>query len=115
MNNKKASFEHYEKYEKMFKMKGMQYVPFSKEEIETALKNGDEHLNTLPLIKWDMAAVHVGYTRIGENGKKYFSLADQVCLLKHIAIYHIAEGTPIPSNDEPIGEVFEIDTDNQTI
>lgn len=33
-----------------------QFIPVSKEEIQIALANGDEYLNTMPLTKWDIAA-----------------------------------------------------------
>lgn len=85
----KQQDQHFTKYENLFKLKGMQFLPFSKKEIEAALNSGDENLNTLPLRKWDMAAHRVGWTN-KKDGKSYKTLAEQVCLLKHIAKYHIA-------------------------
>ncbi len=90
--------EHFEKYAAMFKLKGdhlRDAVPFTKKEIEKALEDGDIHLNTLKLSTWDGAgSQRVGWTN-EIDGKKVKSLAEQVCLLKHIAIYHIANYEPI--------------------
>jgi hypothetical protein len=84
------SNSHFDKYETLFKAKPevVNYIPFTKEQVKQALNNGDDHLNTLPLAKWDMAANRVGWTRKDEFGKCYKTLAEQVCLLKHAARYH---------------------------
>lgn len=85
---------HYEKYEAMYQAKlesdfdVANLIPASREQIKEALNIGDEHLNSIPLAKWDMAARNVGWTRRDSDGKMFKSLAEQVCLLKHAAIYH---------------------------
>lgn len=93
MNTTTQQTAHFDKYENLYNQKGganlKHLVPFSKAEIENALNNGDEHLNSLKLAIWDGAAQFVGWT-YQQDGKKYKSLAEQVCLLKHIAKHHIA-------------------------
>jgi hypothetical protein len=60
------------------------YVPATKQEVETALENGDYHLNSIPLIKWDARHSHLAseLLRIGINT---FSRSDTVCILKQAA------------------------------
>jgi hypothetical protein len=60
------------------------YIPATKQEIETALENGDYHLNTIPLVKWDArhSLLASEFRRIGINT---FSLSDTVCTLKQAA------------------------------
>ncbi|MBD5585142.1 MAG: hypothetical protein HDQ88_08670 [Clostridia bacterium] len=82
------------------------YVPFTEEQIRTALKKGDNHLNTLPLHVWNTAA---GFTQ-GKNGKmtltysplwmlfarngiRSASPSDCVCLLKRVATRMTTEQT----------------------
>ncbi len=95
MKTVKTTKEHFDKYNELFIAKGKPelYIPATKEEIIEALNNGDEHLNTIPLIKWDNAASCVGWTR-KEGDKLYSSLAEKVCLLKHYAIYKVAKFKP---------------------
>lgn len=100
MKNKtiKTTKEHFEKYAALLKEKGDKpesySLPAGKSEIETALENGDFHLNSIDIKRWDSHAYGVGWTR-NEGDKKYKSLSEQICLLKHIAIYHVAGFTPI--------------------
>lgn len=96
------------------------YIPVSKARIEKALSEGDIHLNTIPLELWDAAAGfwnplgrglgakppvktptscgkagtpeamrapagHIFYRSNVAN-----SLADRVCVLKHVARYYVA-------------------------
>ena len=73
-------------------------IPFGLEEIKKALENGDEHLNTLPISKWDSAS---GFYCRGANcipqfganiwrlyrerGVTSVSCSQGVCLLKEAA------------------------------
>ena len=79
--------KHYQKYSEMAdRLNGwdlMRMVPFTLNEIKTALEQGDEHLNTLPLKKWDAASTSL-YSAGG------ITLSECVCLLKHVALHQIA-------------------------
>jgi hypothetical protein len=66
-------------------------VPFSKEQIVDALAGGDEHLNSLPLHRWDTRN-DIVRRWAAENGYKSWSLSYTVCVLKHVAKYYIATG-----------------------
>lgn len=81
---------HYAKYEALFQLKPhvVDFIPFTKDQVRTALESGDECLNSLPLKKWDIAAEKVGWTNKDADGKLTKSLSQQVCLLKHVARYH---------------------------
>lgn len=70
--------------------------------VKAALGAGDEHLNTIPLSSWDMAAGYVHREVRNElhgpdnvptpaplRGRS-LSLAERVCVLKHVARYHLA-------------------------
>ena len=73
------------------------YVPFSLEEIQTAIAYGDVHLNRLPLKKWDTATgfrrVYMDYTPtydgitflLQSKGINGYSCAENVCILKEAA------------------------------
>ena len=104
----KMRTEHYEKYEKLAQHIGVYGLcnlvkPYRKE-IKQALENGDEHLNSIMLSRWDrLAGAKPRYlsssTVRGDfilsweypwipakvNG---LSLAERVCVLKHVAKYH---------------------------
>ena len=92
---------HKEKYENVVRDIGYDAVkrciPFSREQIKKALENGDEHLNSLPISKWDTAS---GFRCSGANctlirseltnlymniGINAFSCAQGVCILKEAA------------------------------
>jgi len=71
-------------------------VPVPKERIQEALAAGDEHLNTIPLFAWDVAAGRIrnqwysqDYTMYRESKlgpwPKGLSLAERVCILKEAA------------------------------
>ena len=122
----KQKREHREKYEAMAQRIGIaklvEAVPFSADSVRRALDSGDEHLNTLPLAKWDAA---VGHFHFGNQRQKELmqccptcghkapkpkklsdrefvrhkpfehgphSIAERVCLLKHVARYHLVKG-----------------------
>ena len=98
--------EHYERYETLAQkigIKGLKdHLPSSwAETIRLALANGDEDLNTIKLRKWDNLA---GATfSFGENftlshdgiwaseNAKSLSLAERVCVLKHVAAHHLKD------------------------
>jgi hypothetical protein len=95
-----ADAPHHEKYRFLINLLGYENVkeciPYSIERIKEALKT-DEHMNNLPLSKWDRAAgfrtsagkcVLIGsplvtlYRQHGING---FSVCNGVCILKECA------------------------------
>ena len=117
-----GTFERYAQWLGVDDLKAL--VPFSRERIVAALASGDEHLNTLPLRQWDKlhgyggpskaighcpqcsqvlpAPAHGGvWALIGAalrrdgGGSMAWSVSDTVCVLKHVAKYHVA-GMPLP-------------------
>jgi hypothetical protein len=74
---------HAGKYETLAQEVGVdrlkELIPASREQIRRALETGDQHLNSIPLRKWDMAAELIG-------GR--LSLSEKVSLLKHVAKWH---------------------------
>ena len=78
--------EHAEKYELLARRIGIDYlkglIPASPERIRKALETGDRYLNTIPLRKWDMAALSVR--------EQDLSLSEKVCALKHVAKWYYA-------------------------
>ena len=93
---------HREKYRRAINALGgldsiIPFIPYPKGKIAEALRNGDEYLNTLPLLGWDMAA---GFVGVGNNfrfvggslwglyeshGVTCASCSEGVCLLKEAA------------------------------
>ncbi len=59
-------------------------IPFTIEEIKTALDNHDEYLNTLPLRTWDYAANSIK-GKLFRVGVTVSSLSQCVCILKEAA------------------------------
>jgi len=86
---------HFDKYDEIVKKKyDLTYaIPATKKEIIEAIEAGDFALNTIKLPKWDGRAHNVGATA-WRDGKAFKSLAEQVCTLKHFAIYHLAGYKP---------------------
>ena len=116
----RISREHFNKYDALAKGLGLEsvkgLVPFKKERIVKALKEGDSHLNSLPLKQWDNVDAMMRYLVhqcttpvlkelglfISEgNHKRSFgwSLCNTVCTLKHVAKHYIADVTPPPEVD----------------
>uniref|UniRef100_A0A6M3LSB9 Uncharacterized protein n=1 Tax=viral metagenome TaxID=1070528 RepID=A0A6M3LSB9_9ZZZZ len=101
MNN-----EHYDKYEALSQKIGIEalraIIPVTKEKIRAALENGDEHLNSISLHLWDKAAGMIPKRNYCTTKEFYvswespftsgvangLSLAERVCILKHVAQYH---------------------------
>lgn len=113
---------HDEKYEAIAQWLGVHalaiLVPFTADEIRTALASGDEHLNTLALSRWDrmhgapvdtpthcrecghvlpvptatgvLALVRHTRGHVPGTSGRLWSLSDSVCVLKHVARYHVA-------------------------
>ena len=97
-----AEITHSEKYQRAIRALGgleavVPFIPFSKYAIVRALRDGDEHLNSLPLSAWDSAA---GFVGVGEHfrcvrgalwglyakhGVTSASCSEGVCLLKEAA------------------------------
>ena len=59
-------------------------IPATKEQIQEALKT-DEHLNNIPLKKWDNMHCSVGYLFNAKLGINTYSLSQTVCALKQAA------------------------------
>lgn len=94
MKKDNGSVEHYNRYEERSKhnreiLKDLILSRIPKEKILDAVQNGEGHLNEIRLSNWDgLAEGYRGYF------KSPSSLADRVCILKHIAAYHIAGALP---------------------
>ncbi len=80
--------EHAKKYEELARKLGVEkivpLIPASRERVRQALTRGDKHLNSIPLRKWDSAALQL---HLRERG---LSLSEGVCVLKHVAKWHYA-------------------------
>jgi hypothetical protein len=78
--------EHAKKYEDLARQLGIDalvgLIPASREVVEKALRTGDQHLNSIPLWKWDLAAETINVPEL--------SLSEKVCALKHVAKWHYA-------------------------
>lgn len=96
---------HEQKYDDLAQWLGVNLlqmlVPFSQEKVDYALTNRDECLNTLPLVCWDRkhipvfrlvrTAIHRD-TAMGKGNKVAgWSLANSVCVLKHVARFYPRE------------------------
>ena len=80
-----TSEDHFNKYENIVQSNGLSNMNlFSFDKLSKAYDE-DKHLNSIPLQQWDSIAM-----RLPIKG----SLAEKVCTLKHIAIYHILKLTP---------------------
>jgi len=95
--------EHFEKYEALSELIGIKAlkakIPATQEQIKRYLDAGDEHLNKISLRKWDIAAGAVGDAITGNfhllwnepftrEKARSLSLAERVCVLKHVARHH---------------------------
>jgi len=97
--------EHFEKYDALAKQLGLgqliDKVYHLKFQVEKALRDGDHHLNTIPLRSWDyLAGVEPTQFdhRVGDvkhegvwRGQQRLSIAQRVCVLKHVARHYVAE------------------------
>lgn len=120
--------EHETKYEALAQLLGVEclkaLVPATPEQVQAALAAGDEHLNSIPLGRWDGAAGVLGshvtvacptcgtkkafgsptewpYPQLQHTAKMEpwrrsprLSLAERVCVLKHVARYHLLGQVP---------------------
>lgn len=107
--------EHFEKYSRLANLIGIEYlkslVPADRDTLLTAFQK-DRHLNNIPLQKWDGPYFERGKVEVccecGQKKQKKhdphfpvremmarakvsMSIADRVCVLKHVAVYHILE------------------------
>lgn len=97
-----TTYEHFDKYRELANKLGIDALVSivgrvaSKEEIEESLAHTNAYaLNSIPLHKWDRqdAAVRelARHVKWGSPGQTFsWSLADTVCVLKHVAIYIVA-------------------------
>jgi hypothetical protein len=92
----KSTKAHYQKYSELAKVLHISYknypnmLGYPKEELIEKFKE-DKNLNNIPLQKWDTQALFI--PNIKYNGFT-LSLAEKVCLLKHLAIYDIIGAVP---------------------
>ena len=99
---KKTTKEHYEKYEKMREDLGLgitnedEFFGISRDEL-TQLFLNDPYLNNIRLQRWDdMWANYKVYHPRKASGK---SLAEGVCVYKHLCIYHFLKAKPEFTNE----------------
>ena len=81
-----TTIEHFEKYDNLvqkYQLKNHK-LPFK---VLINHYKADKHLNSIPLKKWDVATFNL-------PNVYGISLAEKVCILKHIAIYHILKCKP---------------------
>ena len=81
---------HSEKYTRAINLLGgldavIPIIPFSLSQIQDALKHNDEHLNTLPLKRWDNRVPSVKALCHRKAGINYMSVSEGVCVLKEAA------------------------------
>ena len=92
----KSTKAHYQKYSEIAEILHMSYknktsmFDFSADELIEKFKE-DKNLNNIPLGKWDTQASFI--PNIKYNGF-ILSLAEKVCVLKHLVIYDIIGATP---------------------
>lgn len=87
---KRETLTHKEVYERAINALGgldaiIPYIPFTLKEIQTALANHDEYLNTLPLRHWDYASNNIKGLCYRKANINCMSLSQGVCLLKEAA------------------------------
>jgi len=109
-------YDYYSYYEGLAQHIGVanliRILPFDKEQISSSLHSGDEHLNRLPLPKWDVAAgcsyktwknliftsddpTKVSWKPPWDKTKGMgLSIANRVCVLKHVAKYYVGDANP---------------------
>jgi hypothetical protein len=99
--------EHYEKYDALARKIGIDTlkaaIPLKPETIRAALKE-DEHLNTISIRKCDQWAGFTVHTNMKTQEQKFYghfygvwertknmglSLAERVCILKHVARHYM--------------------------
>lgn len=80
--------EHARKYDALAREIGIERVksliPVSPEKVRQVLSRGDKHLNSIPLRKWDQAALNLSLR------ERSLSFSDAFCVLKHVAKWHYA-------------------------
>lgn len=82
--------DHEEKYEKIAHEYAVDRIVdilsrhgIKAEDVQRCLEEGDEHLNMIPLYKWDKAANDLHWNA---------PLSMRVCLLKHVAAHQYLSG-----------------------
>jgi len=89
-----AAMEHYAEYDRLAKLLGINalrsVIPATREQIEKALAEGDEHLNSIPLPLWDVCHSYV-FHLCGGTGLTSWSLCETVCVLKHVAQHYMGD------------------------
>ena len=116
----KQKQEHFEKYDALAAEIGIariiEAIPFSADSVRRALDQGDEHLNSLPMKKWDQVTGYAGWgvgriepcptcgqkRRVKWSNRDFRKLppfehgphtpSERVCLLKHVAKHYLAKG-----------------------
>lgn len=100
---RKSAWRHYSKYEALAQQLGVEHlkrlVPVSAEVVREAMSNGDDGLNTIPqpyssLKTWEGASYLITGMALRAGLSPWWTM-NNVCLLKHVARYHVA-GLPAP-------------------
>jgi len=100
---KRLWLEHYVKFEGVARLMDIPSLRRSilscvaSEERVRAAAQEDEHLNNIPLKKWDVLAGCIprpSKEKLNTVGESFWSLSTGVCVLKHIARYYIANMEP---------------------
>lgn len=109
--------EHFEEFDRIARLIGIErlirYIPATREEVAKALKT-DEHLNNIPLAKWD--AQHISVQQMGRaakagwgESKTAWALCETVCTLKHVARhYYVKSAQGWHSDRRDLGEFLKV-------
>ncbi len=95
---KSTTYEHYTKYANMLKELGLgitdkeNFFGMTKDFLIGKFKE-DAYLNNVPLKKWD--AMWISFSVYHQKLALGKSLAEGVCVYKHLCIYHFLEVTPV--------------------
>jgi hypothetical protein len=101
-----SAIEHYQKYEKLAQKLGVTALEALAEKAinphnrqKNTIKylkdcySHDRYLNNIPLSQWDILDFPVK-TLVQHSGGGFHSLCQTVCVLKHVAVYHMLKIKP---------------------
>ena len=90
--------KHYEEYKRYAERIGvaalLQHIPAKPEELKKAYEE-DPVLNNIPLKMWEFRHHAIDYIRAANNIRPIggWSRSQSICLLKHVAIFHVVGDT----------------------
>ena len=94
----KMHWEHYQKYEALAQRLGvhqlMRYVPFSKNTLAKSFAIDPYFNDNLTRLRYWDACHWLVVSLVRNSGGGVWSLSDSVCVLKHVARYHILHVMP---------------------